>query len=438
MNRTPRVTDPRIERARQAVALVFAVNGIAFASWASRGPAVRDSLDLTSGGFGLLLIAFSVGSLTALPLSGAIVARWGPARTVVGGSLVVTAGLALAAVAIAAGSPWLTAAGLALVGLGISSWDVAMNVEGADVERRLGRSLMPRLHAAFSLGSVVGAGLGAGSAYFDVSVTAQLLVTAAVAFALAAYGTTSFVPVHVKALLTGSGSAGSVLQAWKEPRTLLLGLMVLAFALSEGIANDWLAIAMVDGYDAGEALGAATFGAFVATMTLARLVGGRALERWGRPLVLRTTAVIGAAGVLLVVLGPSAPWAVAGTVLWGLGTSLGFPVGMSAAADDERRAAVRVSVVSSIGYTAFLAGPPLIGFFADEAGILTALVVVPAALALGFVATRAARPLPVGSTSVAPVAVFGGVHRGHVPTPPEVPDVQQRDQHPVAGDPDEH
>ncbi len=371
---------------------MFAVNGLVFASWASRAPAIRDALDLTSGGFGLLLMAFSVGSLTALPLSGAIVARWGPARTVLGASLVATSGLALAAVAIAAGSVLPTVPGLVMVGLGISCWDVAMNVEGADVERRLGRSLMPRLHASFSLGSVVGAGLAAGSAYLDVSVTAQLLVTAAAAFALAAYGTTSFVPVHAK---PQHHAPGSVLEAWQEPRTLLLGLMVLAFALSEGIASDWLAIAMVDGHDAGEALGAATFGVFVAAMTLARLVGGRALGRWGRPVVLRTTAVVGVAGVLLVVLGPSAPWAVAGAVLWGLGSSLGFPVGMSAAADDEHRAPVRVSVVSSIGYTAFLAGPPLIGFLADEAGILTALGVVPAALGLGFVAARATRLLVV-------------------------------------------
>ena len=133
--------------------------------------------------------------------------------------------------------------------------------------------------------------------------------------------------------------------------------MVLGFAFTEGSANDWMAVAMVDGYGTTEAVGAIGFGVFVAAMTVARMFGGAALERFGRVATLRATAVLGLAGLLLVLLGGSAPVAIAGAVLWGFGAALGFPVGMSAAADDPERAAVRVSVVSSIGYTAFLAGP---------------------------------------------------------------------------------
>jgi MFS family permease len=185
-----------------------------------------------------------------------------------------------------------------------------------------------------------------------------------------------------------------VLTAWREPRTLVVGLMVLAFAFTEGSANDWIAIAMVDGHGTSETLGAIAFGFFVAAMTAGRMVGGTALERFGRVAVVRATAVIALAGLLLMLLGGSVPVALAGALLWGIGASLGFPVGMSAAADDPARAAARVSVVSSIGYTAFIAGPPLIGLLGEHAGILRALFVVLGALLLGLLAAGSARPLP--------------------------------------------
>jgi MFS family permease len=171
---------------------------------------------------------------------------------------------------------------------------------------------------------------------------------------------------------------------------------VLTFAFTEGVANDWLTVAFVDGHGTSEALGALGFAAFVAAMTLARTVGGGALERWGRVRVLRGTAGLALAGLLLVTFGPSLPWVVAGCLLWGAGAALGFPVGMSAAADEPDRAAARVSVVASIGYVAFLAGPPLVGFLAEEIGVLRALLVVPVALVVGLVSADAtAAPVPV-------------------------------------------
>lgn len=389
---TSRGTDLRIEQARRAASVVFMLNGLALASWAARAPAIRDELGLSSAGFGVLLLCFSAGSLSGLPVSGFVVGRLGAARSVVGGSFLVSAGLATSAVAISAGNVAGTAPGLVLVGLGSSTWDVAMNVEGADVERRLNRSLMPRLHAGFSLGTVVGAGLGALAAAGGLPVASHLLLVAAGGFAGVVLAVRWFVPAEPVADGADTKGAGSVLRAWLEPRTLLLGVMVLAFALSEGIANDWLAIAVVDGYDGSEAFGAATFGAFVAAMTLARVTGGSMLTRWGRPRVLRVSACVAVVGALLVVLDLGLVVAVVGAVLWGLGTALGFPVGMSAAADDPRAAAGRVAVVSSIGYTAFLAGPPLIGFLADATTILYALLVVPVALVVGFALAASSRP----------------------------------------------
>jgi cyanate permease len=173
--------------------------------------------------------------------------------------------------------------------------------------------------------------------------------------------------------------------AWREPRTLVIGLMVLGLALTEGSANDWLALALERGHDAERYVAVAGFALFVTSMTVGRIVGPVLLDRLERAVALWGSIGFAAVGVVVVV-HAEAPWLVAlGIVLWGLGSSLGFPVGMSAAADDPARAAARVSVVSLIGYLAFLMGPPLIGFIGHRVGTLDALVtllfvLVPAAL----------------------------------------------------------
>ncbi|MPR00046.1 MFS transporter [Modestobacter sp. I12A-02628] len=382
----------RVDRARVAVGVVFTLNGLAFASWAARVPAIRGALDLSAGGVALLLLCVSSGALVALPLSGALVARVGASRAVVGGVLTVVLGSLTMALGLATATAALVGAGLFVLGLGTSTWDVAMNIEAADVERRLGRTIMPRFHAGFSLGTVLGAGVGSGCAAIDVPLQVQLLLTTPVVLG-AVLAARAFLPVTAPPD-DGTAPAGprpSALSAWREPHTLLLGVMVLAFALCEGIANDWLALALVDGYDATEALGAAVFGVFVAAMTLGRLVGGTVVDRLGRVVVLRVSAAVVAAGALAVVVSPGLPGAVAGAALWGVGASLGFPLGMSAAADDPAHAAVRVSVVGSIGYCAFLGGPPLVGLVAEGSGVRSALVVVVAAALVGLLTSSASR-----------------------------------------------
>ena len=149
--------DQALLRARNAVVVTFATSGIAFASFASRTPAVREALGLTTAQLGLLLLCMSAGSVAGLPLSGPTAYRFGTAVGVLGGAITLGIGLGLTALGLAGGAVAPAAGGLVLVGLGIGVWDVSMNVEGADVERRLDRSLMPRLHAAFSLGTVAGA-----------------------------------------------------------------------------------------------------------------------------------------------------------------------------------------------------------------------------------------------------------------------------------------
>ena len=265
-----------------------------------------------------------------------------------------------------------TAVGLFVYGVGTGVWDVAMNVEGAEVERRLGRTIMPRFHAGFSLGTMGGAGVGVLVAAVDVPMLAHLAVLSVGALAATAAASST--------LPRGRGGAPTrrapATSAWLEPRTLLVGLMVLTFAVAEGSANDWISLALIDGYDAREWVGVTGFALFVTAMTAGRLLGPPVLDRFGRAPVLWACAAAVAAGVALVVWGDHPAAAALGIVVWGLGASLGFPVGMSAAAADPARAPARVSVVSTIGYGAFLGGPPLIGWVGDQVGTLDSLLVV--------------------------------------------------------------
>jgi MFS family permease len=383
---------PVVSTARNAVAVVFALNGFVFASWMSRLPAVRDELGLSPAGLGLLLLAVSAGSLTGLPLAGRLCDRFGSRRVVAWAAVLVAVAQVVAAAGAESGVAAAAALPMALMGFGIGVWDVAMNLHGAHVEQRLGRTVMPRFHAGFSLGTVAGAGVGAAAAALDLGLVVHLVATSAIGLAGAQLAVRSFLPAEDRT--DDAGPAGSTVastSAWLEPRTLMVGLMVLALAFTEGTANDWLAVALVDGYDVPDWAGALGFGAFVTAMTLGRLVGPPLLDRHGRVSVLWSTMGVAFVGVLLTVLAPVPALAVVGILLWGLGASLGFPVGMSAAADDPRRAAARVSVVSTIGYTAFLAGPPLVGFVGEQSGTLQALLVVAALLVPSALVVPAAR-----------------------------------------------
>ena len=385
MTATTSTAEARV--ARNAVGLVFALNGLCFATWVSRIPEVRAELGLTNGQLGLLLLCLAAGSVLSLPTTGAFINRFGTATVVRAGASSAALGLVLAGLGAGAGLVPLTALGLFAYGVGTGTWDVSMNVEGAAVEHALGRTIMPRFHAGFSLGTVVGAGLGVLLVGLEVPMLAQLGVVGVGALLLVWVRAAAFLPA-----LPVHEDRRPARSAWREPRTLMIGLMVLSLALTEGTANDWLALALVDGYDVPTWVGVAGFAVFVTAMTGGRLAGPVLLDRFGRPVVLWGTMVAGGLGVVLLVFGGPAG-AVVGIVLWGVGASLGFPVGMSAAADDPARAAARVSVVSSIGYTAFLAGPPLIGLLAQRAGILSALFVVVGALVLGLLASGATRPL---------------------------------------------
>ena len=386
---------PTLTAARNAVGLTFFLNGLVFASWVSRIPEVRSSFELTNGQLGLVLLAIALGSVLALPTTGAAINALGTVRIVRLGAGAATIGMLAAALGLGHVLP-LTVAGLFVYGLGIGVWDVAMNVEGAEVERGLRRTIMPRFHAGFSGGTVVGALAGALLIELGVPAMVHLVGVVLLAIVLVWRTSPSFLPIVEKHEATTVSAA----RAWLEPRTLLIGVMVLALAMTEGTANDWLAVALVDGHDVSHAVGVAGFAVFVLAMTAGRFAGTGLIDRFGRVAVLWSTMAVAGAGVLLIVFAEHPALVVTGIVLWGIGASLGFPVGMSAAADDPVRAASRVSVVSTIGYAAFLAGPPFLGFVGDEVGTLKALLVVAVLLmpaALVVPAAREQRESAVGA-----------------------------------------
>jgi hypothetical protein len=304
------------------------------------------------------------------------------------GGVLVALGLAVAVTGVVTDVVLVAALGLFVDGIGTAIWDVSMNVEGAEVERRLGRTIMPRFHAGWSLGSFGGAAVGVPMA----AVHAPLLLHIPVFAVLAALATWRAAGTYLPPVVAHEDRAAVAFSPWREPRTLAIGVMVLAFALSEGSANDWLALALIDGYDVRHWVGVAGYTAFVCSMMAGRVFGPVLLDRHGRAPVLWACAAAGFVGILLVVFGGGVVLVALGIVVWGLGASLGFPVGMSAAADDPLRAARRVSAVSTIGYSAFLAGPPLLGLLAAQVGYRHALLVIVLPVVLGLVAVNAAAP----------------------------------------------
>lgn len=426
--------DPRRGRVRAAswaVFGVFVLNGFSFATWVSRIPDVRDALGLGPATIGMILLVGSLGSVCALPLAGPLAARIGTRRTVLAtASLAVLGYLGVVGGFLLESVPAMAAA-MAVACIGIAGWDVAMNLEGAMVEQRLARAIMPVYHAGFSVGTVIGAGIGALLVRAQVPVEVHLPVALAVMLVLVIVGTRWFLtgqgdrptaqpqPAVIGAeagasLEAGVGAGAGVVPgagvaagdaaaprpnpfgAWLEPRTLLIGLLVLSAALTEGASNDWLSLAGIEAFDLANSGGTAMLTVFLVAMTVMRFIGTALLDRFGRVIVLRMCIGLAVVGLALFGFAPNIQIGLVGVVLWGLGAALGFPVGMSAASDDPARAAARVSVVSTVGYTAFLAGPPLLGLLAEHVGYRSALLWILVPLAISFFVVKVAAP-PAGT-----------------------------------------
>lgn len=397
--------DAAIRRWRAALFLFMLAAGTGMASWVARTPAVRDGLDVSTGVMGLVLFGLSTGSMAGVTASGPLVRRYGGRVTISAGAALVVAGLLVvaagASLSLAAG----VSCGLALFGGGLGIAEVAFNIEGAAVESIIGRPVLPVLHGCFSLGTVIGALLGMALTAVDFPVGWHLTAVAALIAAVAVRAVLSL--PHGTGKKTAAADDDSPRQSgrqgqprvWRDRRLILIGVIVLAMAFAEGAANDWLPLLMVDGYHVSATAGSLAFLAFAASMTLGRFAGGPLLERFGRTQVVRISAVTASLGLVVVIVSPSPLMAGAATVLWGLGTSLGFPVTLSAAGDHPHDAAERVGAVATAGYVAFLVGPPALGFLADHIGLRLTMTVV---LALLVVASALAGVLGSGGRADTP------------------------------------
>lgn len=375
---------------RNAVIAAFALGGITLSTWGPRLPTLRADLGVDDGLIGAILAGVTVGSLAGLGCSTATLS-WLGARRGIRGVLRLVA-LGVVTIGLGAGvahALFVTAVGFVIVGFSIGALDVMINVEGAAVERADGRTLMPLMHAAWSAGAVIGAALGAACAALDISIVWQFTGEAAL-IVLCGQLLAGAIPVAVPTAPKEGDRRGvgarvrEWARGWADWRLLLIGVIMLGVELGEGSANNWLTLAVRDDHHEADAVAALFFVVFAAAETTSRVLGGPLVDRIGRTTAVRVTTALGVLGMLLFILAPLAWLVLIGAFLWAVGVSLGFPLGMSAAAESGTNSAARVSVVASIGYLANLAGPPVVGLLSQSFGLLNALWLVVALLAASF------------------------------------------------------
>ena len=379
----------QLRRWRVAICAIFGVAGCGLTSWLSRVPSARVNLGASTTAMGFLALGIAIGSILGFMIGSRAGTRF-PARYVMLISLLGTSvGVLVAGIATDFAPDYAVAfVGVLLIGMGNGSCNVVMNVEGAAIETTLRRPQMPWFHATYSIGGVVGASAGAAAAAAGVGSGTQMSIVAVVLAAIsivAARGVPVRAVSSVSSARVGGGSrtagtdamgSGVVGSAWREPRVLAIGVVILGMSFANGAANDWLALGMVDGHHVDVGTAAVATDVFTGSIVVARLFGVPLVRRLGPVTALRGSAVLAVLGIASFIFVPSVAAAFVAAVLWGLGVALGFPVAMSAAGGTADRAAARIAVVATIGYAGSLVGPPVIGFLAQRSGILDALVIV--------------------------------------------------------------
>ena len=390
------VPSSRAHAALRATCVVYVCLGFGTSAWLSRLPDVRDDLGLTPATIGTMLLIASLGSLLTLPTSGPIVTKIGARASGRIGVLIWALGIVCAGLGALNVSIPLATAGLVLIAAGNGLWGATMNIEAGLVQAAVRRTVVPVIQAMYAVGMLGGALLGALAAQMGLPLGAHLFGLAALELlacgtAVGFYLTKEEVAALAPAQDKGDGgeassnkAKGLTRVAWREKQTVLIALMVMSAGLMEGAANDWLNLSMVDGYGYSTAAASAAFAFFLLMMTIVRFASPRLEARLGSPKLLRITFTCAVVGLLLVAFAPHHLFAVAGIALWGIGSALGFPLGISALSVDPVMTPARVSVLSTVNYGAALIGPPLLGLIADHIGYHRALafVALPVLLAI--------------------------------------------------------
>ncbi|MGW3318732.1 MFS transporter [Streptomyces fungicidicus] len=379
-------------RLRLALTAFFALDGFVFAGWVVRIPAIKEQTGASAGSLGLALLGVSAGAVITMTLTGRLCRRYGSHLVTVVCAVVLCLSVGLPPLT---HSPLALGLVLLLFGAAYGGINVAFNSAAVDLVAALRRPIMPSFHAAFSLGGMIGAGLGALVAG-SLSPTRHLWGLAAVGLLVTAVAGRALMRC---APLTpaGAGRTGTERAASRRPdrRTralvIVFGHIALCTAYGEGALADWGALHLEEDLGASPGAAAVGYSCFALAMTVGRLTGTAQLERLGRTRTLLAGGSTAVAGMLLGALAPSLWAALLGYAVTGLGLANLFPVAV------ERAGALAgpggVATASTLGYGGMLLGPPAIGFMADwfslPAALTSVAVLAAVATVIGFAARRA-------------------------------------------------
>jgi MFS family permease len=385
-----------ITRWRWSITAMFGLGGIVVSTWGPRLPAIKSRLDIDTATIGLLLGTITVGVILGLLVITPIRSRFGSRKSLGGALLVIAIAMTVMGLGLLFREIALVGMGLVVLGFALGILDVLINVEGSAIEQTAGRTLMPGMHATWSLGAVLGSGIGAGCAALAISPAAQFITEGAL-IAGASFVISPGVPLGSRTTAESWTNRRErlrrFLSGWLDVRLLLIGVVMLGVELGEGSAGNWLTLAVHRDHGQTVAIAALYFTAFAIGEALARIFGGPVVDRLGRVRTVRATTALGVVGVVLFITCESRWIVLVGVLMWAVGVSMGFPLGMSAAAQSGADSAARVSVVASIGNFANLAGPPAIGALAERVGLLDSLWVLVALFVAAFAASGALRPI---------------------------------------------
>jgi len=348
---------------------MFLVHGLVVATWVSRIPALQTRLALNNGVLGLTLLGAACGSVVAIPFCGWLIARAGSRRVTAWSTFGFC--FALLPLTLASNAAELACA-LFLLGAMGATMDVAMNVQGVEVEQALGAPTMSRFHAMFSIGAMAGAGLGGLAAARSI-VPREHFAAAAVAYAAIA---AVFAPGMMK---TGHAPEHAHRLPFRKIPAGLLAVSAIAFCilLSEGAMADWTAVYLRQVLRTGAGTAAAGYAVFSAAMAIFRLLGDAITAHLGNVRTVRTGSLVAGAGVLCAIAAPSAFWAFPGLAAAGAGFSVIVPLAFGAGGRVTNVSpGAGVATVTGLGYIGFLFGPPTIGFIAHALTLRYGLGVV--------------------------------------------------------------
>lgn len=373
---------PAIHPARLVMA-VFFVLAIGFANWLPRIPDVQARLGVGPADLSIGLLGMPIGGLVALFAMGTIVEWLTPRRTIVVGFILL--GLALCLPAWAWNVPSLFIA-LFLVGVFFPMVDVAMNVEANRIESAGGRRIMNTCHGFFSVGTALGALMGAGAAGIGLPIEWHLGIVglATIAFAL-------IVPPALPTLARVVTSADRRLRHILTLPTIgMMGACIFAFGmvLLEAGARNWSAVYLRDVFGGSPAAAGLGYSAFAVAMAVGRFFGDRLADRYGTTTLARVCVGLALAGTVILVTAASLPIGVIGFGLAGLGVSVAYPLTMTAVATrGDRPAAMNVAAFSLVGSLTALVAPPLVGLVAEAGGLRIGLATLLPPLVLSFIFT---------------------------------------------------